>query len=210
MRSQFERGLDTLTEYFLDEQGNRIGERSRSLGSDVDIRAVDVIWYDGVPTAETTTEEYSSRYLNSDRRGSKKVEVSTEEEEYFNDQDFAGLSSKCRRSLKNGIYSFYTRGFVIAKYNSISNFWDFWNTEEIEKLERYSWKETVSKIGYCILSDMREAKETKSSRMTREEGENLAKELGLDSSVFWFNVSLMGLDLESLDYVRHTFSNRGF
>ena len=144
MRSQFERGLDTLTEYFLDEQGNRIGERSRSLGSDVDIRAVDVIWYDGVPTAETTTEEYSSRYLNSDRRVSKKVGAS-------------------KRGLE-------------------------------ECIER-------------ILSDMRE---TKSSRMTREEGENLAKELGLDSSVFWFNVSLMGLDLESLDYVRHTFSNRGF
>ena len=69
MKSVFERGLTTVTEYFLNNKGERIGERSRNLGTDEDIRDMEIIWYNEKP--EEKKQDFGTRGFRNDRRKSK-------------------------------------------------------------------------------------------------------------------------------------------
>ncbi len=71
MKSVFERGLTTVTEYFLNDKGERIGERSRNLGTDEDIRDMDIIWYNEKLEQKEQKKDFGTRGFRNDRRKSK-------------------------------------------------------------------------------------------------------------------------------------------
>jgi len=69
MTSEFKRGITTITEYFLNDKGERIGERSRNLGTDEDIRDIDIIWYNESPKQKKP--DFGTRGFRNDRKRNK-------------------------------------------------------------------------------------------------------------------------------------------